>query len=380
MTLWQSEIQRYESIRIEMAKRAQLALSKIEAREEFMDSLRLFRQSQWESLIAAYQDSQFPLEDIMYWLTALAEVCLQEAYLFESAVIKKIYGLPCSHFHMIAMGKFGGCEMTIESDLDLIFLFEVPAKTTGPRIITNQEYFARLVQRMISNISLMTRRGRAFLVDAELRPSGHAGILVSSWESFEGYHRRDARIWEKQALLRARPIEPAAEVGQFVLEKLQAQIWNREYGPEIAHDIQDLRLKMEKELAKEGDAYYNIKVGKGGMVDIEFIVQYLQLRHGADHESIRTPHTLIGLRALAAEGLLAQKKADYLETAYLFYRRVETALRQLQGRAATLVPRIAGGDLQALADFLHEDAGALIRNYETFRQDVRQSYIKVLQL
>ncbi len=379
MTLWQQELERYENLCAEIEASVQLALKDCDEREEFMDTLRVFKQERNEKLIKDYKEGELPLEKMMFSLTALAETCLQAAYLFESHEIKKIYGLPNSHFHMVAMGKFGGCEMTVQSDLDLIFLFAEPAKTTGPKVITNQEYFARLVQRVISNVSLMTRRGRAYQVDAELRPSGRAGILVSSWKSFEEYHQRDARIWEKQALLRARPIEPEVAVRRHVHDKLHAQLWNRTYGANIAEDILELRQKMEKELAKEGDSHYNIKVGPGGIVDIEFAVQYLQLRHGGQCEAVRAPHTLTGLRALAAEGILAEKSAEELESAYLFYRRVETALRQLQGRAVSLVPCKAGDDLQALADFLKEDPVDLVRKYETLRQEVRQSYIKVLQ-
>ena len=371
---WPKKNQYYNGLLATVEQQLQQALEGMTEREAFMDAMRCFRQAEEEKRYAAYLQKQTTLEDMMFDLTALAHACLQEAYLFESQVMRELYGAPQSHFHMIAMGKFGGCEMTLKSDLDLIFLFAEHAKTVGPERITNQEYFARLVQRLISNLSALTQHGRAYEVDTELRPSGHAGILVSSWASFTEYHQKDARIWEKQALLKARPIEPDPAVALTVLDRLQESLWNRSYGPEIATDMHELRQKMERELAKENQHHYNIKVGPGGIVDIEFMVQYLQLRHGEDDASIRTPHTLSAIRALVDRKYLQPDLAAGLEKAYLFYRQVETALRHLEERAVAQFPRQDGELLDGLATALAMPAGELLGQYETLRQRVRQIY------
>ncbi len=202
-------------------------------------------------------------------------------------------------------------------------------------------------------------------MDTELRPSGRQGILVSSWASFEEYHLKDAQIWEKQALLKARPIEPDPAVYAEVTERLETQIWNRPFGPDLASEMHEVRLRMEKELGKEDVDFYNIKVGLGGIVDIDFTVQYLQLRYGGDHVAIRSPHTLTALRALAEASLLESGLAELLEAAYLEYRRIETVLRLREERAVGRLPR---------------KPGKMLECYETYRSQVRQSYLEVLGL
>jgi glutamate-ammonia-ligase adenylyltransferase len=359
-------------------REAHKALAGIEEREFFMDSLRRFKQQKESERLRLHESGDMSLENMLFSLTAVAQVCLQEAYLFENSALKRIHGVPNSHYHMVAMGKFGGCEMTVKSDLDMIFIFAEHAETSGPKVITNQEYFSKLSQRVISNLSLLTGSGRLYEVDTQLRPSGRSGILVSSWNSFKDYHAKDARTWEKQALLRARPIEPDPAVYWKVDEQLVAQIWNQDYGSDVAEKIHDLRLKMERELAKEGSDYYNIKVGQGGIIDIEFVVQYLQLRYGGEKKSIRAPHTLTGLRALAAEGLIDELTANQLETAYIFYRKIETCLRQLELRESGLFPRREGEELESLAHAMKQDVHSLLESYETFRRDIRQRYLGIL--
>jgi len=183
------------------------------------------------------------------------------------------------------MGKFGGYEMTLQSDLDLIFLHRSHGETSGPQVLTHQEYYVRLVQRIISNLSLVTRSGIAYKIDTKLRPSGRAGVLVSSWDAFEEYHRGTARLWEKQALLKARGIHADLEIQNELAERIAHQIWSRDYGIGIAQEIHELRTRMEHELAREDSAHYNMKIGLGGIVDIEFTVQYLQLLHGRSNLS-----------------------------------------------------------------------------------------------
>jgi glutamate-ammonia-ligase adenylyltransferase len=226
----------------------------------------------------------------------------------------------------------------------------------------------------------LTQWGRTYSVDTELRPSGRAGILVSSWASFEDYHRKHARIWEKQALLKARPIEPEIAVRDSVSQRLEAQIWNRDYGVKAAKEIHKIRLRMETELAKEDARYYNIKVGSGGIVDIEFAVQYLQLRHGGRVLAVRSPHTLTALRCLASENLLNEAIADELETSYIFYRKVETCLRHRAQRSVGAMPRQHGEELAMLAKSLEKKSELLLQEFEERRRKVREYYLEILGL
>lgn len=378
---WADLQHHFRQVRHRFAHRLDLELIGIDERGAFMDAMRRFKNREEANLEQAETNAVMTLEELFLSLTALAEACLEAAYRFEFRYVENRFGAARTPFHIIGMGKFGACEITLHSDLDLIFIFEERGRTSGAQALTHQEFFVRLVQRMISNLSLRTASGRVYEVDTELRPSGRAGVLVSSWPTFAEYHHKDARTWEKQSLLRARPVAEAEESAAQMAGRLQEVLWCREYPPKIAQEIHHLRLRMERELAKEDGYKYNVKVGAGGLVDIEFIVQYLQLRFGRERRSLVIPHTASALRALAAEQLLAANTAKLLEEAYFFYRKIETCLRSLAERSADILPRKESEEAAALAQRMGEpNLMSLLARYETYRHQVRQKYLEVLDL
>lgn len=370
----------YVTRRKRFSEKIHVALRKLDQREDFMEAMRGFKKKEERELKQAFDHHSLSLEELLIGLTALAEVCLEAVCFFEEEILQSLYGQPKSHLQMIAMGKFGGYEITLQSDLDLIFLFTDHGETSGSRVLTHQEYYVRLVQRIISNLSLMTQSGFVYKVDAKLRPSGRAGVLVSSWASFEDYHKRDARLWEKQALLKARAISSDLELKSELRERIARQIWDRDYEPQIAQEIHDLRLRMEQELAQEGPDQYNIKAGVGGIVDIEFTVQYLQLVHGQEYPEVRSPHTLTALRLLALKQIMSPERAELLEEAYLFYRLVETQMREVRERVTEQFPK-EGATGERIAQACGEmNFDGLRKKYETFRHDVRLYYLETLGL
>lgn len=379
--IW-SELQEHcRQLRQRFAHRLDSELIGLEERGAFMDAMRRFKNREEAGLEQAEANAALSLEELFLALTALAEACLEAAYRFEHQYMEARFGAARTPFHIVAMGKFGACEMTIHSDLDLIFIFDEPGRTKGPNRLTHQEFYVRLVQRMISNLSLRTASGRVYEVDTELRPSGRAGVLVSSWSAFADYHRKDARTWEKQSLLRARPVSETDAVARVMATRLDKLLWCRPYPPAIAEEIHHLRLRMERELAKENDKQYNVKVGVGGLVDIEFAVQYLQLRFGRVQPSVVIPHTLTALRQLAKEELLPASTAQLLSEAYLFYRTIETRLRGLAERSADLLPRKESEEAKALAEQMGEpDVKSLLARYEHYRHQVRCKYLEVLNV
>lgn len=374
-------INRFAEHRRRLAEMADALVPEGEDREQFMDRIRSFKEQEEKHWATEEAEGRLDFEEMLVALSALAEAILLQAYQFERCELRKSMGTPSSPLYVIAMGKFGGCEMTLQSDLDLIFIFREHGETSGERVLTNQEFFVRLVQRIISNLSTLTRRGRAYSVDTELRPSGRAGLLVSSWSAFQEYQAREARTWEKQALLKARPIDNGEEGWEEMADRLSEQIWNRSYGPEIASEIHHLRERLEREVAKEEPGVYNIKVGMGGIVDIEFATQYLQLRYGKEQPGILSPHTLSSLRSMIDIGLLEKKRAEPMIDAYLFYRRLETVLRSIARRSSDRFMRPAGAKADALAERLGEENFELLwKKCETYRRLVRQSYKLILEL
>lgn len=376
-----SEVQSYDArLHRHFARLLDSEMLDSDDRGTFMEILRTFKNKEEERLERSEVDGAISLQELLISLTALAEVCLEAAYRFESRTVEERYGIVSTDFHIIGMGKFGGYEITLHSDLDLIFIYDKRGMSKGKQEITHQEYFVRLVQRLISNLSLRTRRGRVYEIDTELRPSGRAGVLVSSWPAFAEYHHKDARTWEKQSLLRGRPVAAHEESIEELSSRLLELIWCRQYGEEIVQEMHHLRMRMQHELAKENEKQYNVKVGEGGIVDIEFIVQYLQLRFGKEHESIVVPHTLCALDMLAEHECLAPEDAHLLKTAYLFYRKIETRLRSLAERSADILPRRRNETSESLMRSMNERSwGGLLETYETYRRQVRQLYLKILR-
>ena len=313
--------------------------------EDKLDALRRFRNE--EVLRIALNDLQGDMlqGQIAQELSLVAEVCLQQAIVIAQQELIPRYGLPfcchgetCEHqatFAIIGLGKLGGRELNYHSDLDIIFLYEgeghtLPVEGTDPeryKSQTNQQYFARLAQRVISVLTLMTREGTLYEIDTRLRPSGNQGPLVTSLPAFKTYHESSAAPWERQALLKARVVAGDATLAAGLQKMTTKIVYESPLPDNLASEIYRLRQRMEKELGKEDTLHKNIKTGHGGMVDVEFLVQFLQLQHGRQHTKVRSRNTLVALQALQDSNLLPEKDAKRLANGYKFLRRLENKLR-----------------------------------------------------
>jgi len=224
---------------------------------------------------------------------------------------------------ILGMGKFAGGEMSYNSDLDLIFIYEGD----------DHEAFSRLGQRLISILSVPTSEGICYKIDLDLRPSGRSGALVTSYESFKKYHHDSAQLWERQALIRAVPCAGDAKLSEKVMKTITEFVYLKPLEKEFHKEIGKIRYRMENELAKETVNKVNVKTGRGGLVDIEFIVQMLQLRYGKKYKSIRLANTLDAINAMELRKLLSQGDAETLKEGYLFLKRIENILRLLKDKS-----------------------------------------------
>jgi len=313
--------------------------------EDQLDTLRRFRNE--EFLRIALNDLR---GDIMQGrslmqLSNLALVCLAAAVDIARTELIARFGLPfCesesggwdeAEFAVLGMGKLGGMEINYHSDLDIIFMYSGQGKTkavTGTDVdrfkqLSNQEYFSKLAQRIISVLSLSTREGRVYEIDTRLRPSGNQGPLVTSLTAYENYHQNSAQLWERQALTKAKVVVGGPEITEKINRINQRITWEKELPAELQAEIYRLRQRMEKEIAREGSNQFNIKTGRGGMVDVEFLVQYFQLLHGASVPEVRVCNTLEALNALQTQKLLADNEVMQLAEGYKFLRRLENKLR-----------------------------------------------------
>jgi len=229
---------------------------------------------------------------------------------------------------LLAMGKLGGREMTAESDLDLILLYDFAdgaAGSDGARPLSGTQYYARLTQRLIAAISAPTAEGSLYKVDFRLRPSGNAGPLATSLGAFVAYQTKDAWTWEHMALTRARAIagDPS------LIAEVEATIGSVLSVPRdltrIRRDVLDMRALLQAE--KKADGPWDLKQAPGGLVDIEFVAQFLELVHGAEHPQIVNVETEAALAAAARLGLLPAAEARTLLQALSLYQRVTQILR-----------------------------------------------------
>lgn len=311
-----------------------------------LDVLRRFRNAEFLRLALNDLHGQVKQSVTTRQLSWLAEVCLEQAWQLARQELALRFGAPFMEdgqgagevaFAIIGMGKLGGLELNYHSDLDIIFVFEGDGKThpiagTDPkrfRELSSFEYFSKLAQRIISILTLATREGIVYQIDTRLRPSGNQGPLVTSFDAFVRYHQGSAQPWERQAMTKARAVCGPERFCARLQETISQLTFERPLPENLKTEISRLRDRMEQEIAKESTDLINIKTGRGGMVDVEFITQYLQLLHAGSVKELRQQGTIGLLQCLAANNLIDVEDAERLISGYRFLRRLENRLRLL---------------------------------------------------
>ncbi|MDT8395399.1 MAG: bifunctional [glutamate--ammonia ligase]-adenylyl-L-tyrosine phosphorylase/[glutamate--ammonia-ligase] adenylyltransferase [bacterium] len=270
-------------------------------------------------------------------LTGLAEVLLDASW---RIAVREAGGgeeLSAGSFAVVAMGKAGGREMNYSSDLDMIFIYDGGA---GDGIGGSREHYTRVAQRMITVLTSPTAEGVLYRIDMRLRPSGQAGPLVTTLEAFERYHREGAMVWEQQAMTKARWICGDDRFRERVENVIEELAFGRPLTSRGLEEIVRVRARMEEEIGQEaGGQHYDIKAGPGGLVDVEFAVQILQLTYGHAYPSLRTPTTMKALETLWKTGLVDENQYNVWRRAYRFFREVENGSQLYQDRSDPRVPK-----------------------------------------
>ncbi len=236
--------------------------------------------------------------------------------------------VPGAGLAIIAMGKMGSREMTATSDLDLILIYDVPEgmdSSDGPKPLSPSTYFARLTQRLLNAISVKTGEGTLYEVDMRLRPSGNAGPIATSLEAFRRYHREAAWTWEHLALARARVVAGPPPLTMEIERVVRDTLCQPRDPDTLLREVADMRERMAKE---HKASFWEVKHRRGGLVDIEFIGQYLQLRHAHAHPGILCNSTGCMLDHAVSLGLLPPEQGGLLREALRLWTAVQTALRQ----------------------------------------------------
>src|SRR3990170_1524577 len=318
----------------ELAKELSTMLDVAMDYEASLDMIRRYRNS--EILRIGINDIFGELETsaVSKQITYLADACLIKAYEIATMELEKRFGSPGNEaqFAVLVLGKMGGEELIYSSDLDIIFIYSRGGETSGPKVISNHEFFAKLSQHIITIVSIATKEGFAFKIDARLRPSGSSGPLVISEDAFIRYHKDTAQLWERQAMIKGRFAAGDTEFGSRILIELQKHIYGAPPKDDDLQELYRIRKRMEIEIAKEGSGKYNIKLGRGGLVDVEFATQILQLRFGKELPSIRKQNTAEAIKALRDAAIIAEVDYTILNDAYQFYRSLENRLRIVHNR------------------------------------------------
>jgi len=302
--------------------------------EQQMDVLRQFKQAAVLRVAAADVAGAIPLTAVSDYLTVIAEVVLAQVLDLAWQYMLKRHGRPLCRagrgqrqpgFTVIGYGKLGGLELGYGSDLDLVFLHDSAgeeARSDGKKPLDNAVYFARLGQRVIHLLNTLTPSGMLYEVDMRLRPSGASGLLVTSLEAFRQYQRQEAWTWEHQALVRARPVAGDAGLAEGFARVREDVLRIRRDAGRLRSEVRDMRERMRAELGSHKPGLFDLKQDRGGIADIEFMVQYDILRWAYEFPDLtRFSDNLRLLDALAGHALLSTEDATILGDAYRAYRK-----------------------------------------------------------
>ncbi|CPR17374.1 bifunctional [glutamate--ammonia ligase]-adenylyl-L-tyrosine phosphorylase/[glutamate--ammonia-ligase] adenylyltransferase [Brenneria goodwinii] len=314
--------------------------------EQQLEAVRQYKQAQLLRIAAGDIAGVLPVMKVSDHLTYLAEAIIAAVVQQAWSLMVARYGQP-SHLHqregrgfaVIAYGKLGGWELGYGSDLDLVFLLDCPSDvmTDGERSIDGRQFYLRLAQRVIHLFSTRTSSGILYEVDARLRPSGAAGMLVSTVDAFDDYQRNEAWTWEHQALVRARMVYGESGIQQQ-FETIRRNILGRERDPDkLRAEVREMREKMRQHLANKDKNLFDLKTDAGGITDIEFIVQYLVLRYASQQPGLtRWSDNVRILDMMAQYGVMDEREAEALKQAYVTMRNElhHLALQEISGRVS----------------------------------------------
>jgi glutamate-ammonia-ligase adenylyltransferase len=278
-----------------------------------------------------------PLEEITRDITRVADAALEVALTTALRHVGKRYGQPCTSNGepvscvVLAFGKHGGEELNYSSDIDLMFLYAEEGSTRGKRITSlgNDEFFSRVVGEIIRLLAAHTDRGQAYRIDLRLRPEGHRGPVARSLASTLSYYETFGRTWERQALIKVRPVAGDLQLGQRFLQAIEPFVYHKYLTFAEINEIKAVKRRIEQKTSRAGVSDSEVKTGHGGIRDIEFTIQFLQLLNGGDLPALRQRNTLLAMHALERAGCLTDQEYRVLDDAYRFLRRTEHRLQVL---------------------------------------------------
>ena len=344
--------------------------------------LRRFRRRQMVRIIWRDITRRASLAETLEDLSELADISIRQGldHLYRWAVEK--WGTPRSaegepqELVVLGMGKLGARELNLSSDIDLIFAFPEHGQTDGRRAIPNEQFFTNLGRQLINLLGRQTEEGFVFRVDMRLRPFGEAGPLAISFGAMENYYYGQAREWERYAMIKARPITGEAAYREQLLDILRPFVFRRYIDFGVIDAIRDMKRMIQAEMHRRGmDA--NIKLGRGGIREIEFIGQALQLVHGGRDPALQVRPILEVLKRLGKRSLLPEKAVQELSSAYGFLRLTENRIQAWRDEQTHLLPADEAGRQRLARSMGFEAWPAFERELEAHRARVDHHFQQV---
>lgn len=353
---------------------------------EVFKQLRQQRNAMLSAILAA---DILQLQDIttsLAQVSTLADNLINTAYHWAYQQLEQQWGTPQDKdgkplpLLILGMGKLGGKELNFSSDIDLIFTYPSHGDTAGARrSIENQQFFTKLGQKLIAALHQVTADGFVYRVDMRLRPFGDSGPLVLSFAAMEDYYQEQGREWERYAMLKARVINADSLYTTELQQLLRPFIYRRYIDFSAIESLRRMKQQIEQE-NRRLNRKHNIKLGVGGIREVEFVVQTLQLIRGGRIPALQQTSLLTALAALVSEDILTKQEAAELRADYLFLRKVEQALQGINDQQTQTLPQDHATQQQLLASLSVADWPSLTVEIEQAMQRVHQHFCQVIDI
>jgi glutamate-ammonia-ligase adenylyltransferase len=360
------------------------------------NTLRITRQLVLERLLTLDCTGQTGLPEVTRSMTDLAEFALNQALAQAHATLQEVHGVPmtplgqAAQVLIIGMGKLGARELNVSSDIDLIYIYDEDGETTGTELgrgrITNHEYFGKLVRVVYALVGDTTEHGFVFRVDLALRPNGNSGPAAVSIDALEEYLHVQGREWERFAWLKSRVVAPSASTCRDVAHALRKVVtpfvFRRYLDYSVFDALRELHRQIREHAARRSAGHperaNDVKLSRGGIREIEFTVQLLQVVRGGQFPELRTRPTLNALQRLVRANLMSTQSADALAQAYTFLRQLEHRIQYLDDQQTHVLPT-NDADLDWIALSMGLDSSQrLLTQLDTHREWVAQEFDKLL--
>ena len=360
----------------------------ITSEAELIKQLRLYRNQEMVRIIWRDLNRIATMEETTADLSAMADACVDQAlhWLYQDCC--KVFGTPVGanpgeepepqHMVVLGMGKHGAYELNLSSDIDLVFTYPHKGETIGGRrAFDNQEFFTRLGQRLIKVLDSKTADGFVFRVDMRLRPYGSSGALAMSFSAMEQYYQDQGRDWERYAMIKARPVAGDIAAGEQLLNILRPFTFRRyiDFGAITA--LRDMKQLIQREVKRKG-MENNIKLGHGGIREIEFIAQSFQLIHGGRDRSLQCRALLKVLDILGNAGYMPGEPVAELREAYIYLRNLEHGIQAVKDQQTQTLPDVESSQERLACTIGHSSWKGLMKTLDAHRNNVARYFDHII--